>query len=200
MNIHNYFPEHCQHVIDHPFANGSMAVIVIKVGGSLYERPCFSDEVNAFVGLLPADETRIIIAGGGTVVDALRGWASRSPLSEPVCHDLAMHAMAVAGSMLATLIPNSTPVVDTDIRDDGRLNIIMNYHDSYTPSTWALTSDSIALTIAIRHQASRLILVKSCLPDYGNDWAQASHAGYVDAAFPELALQFTGIIETRSLV
>jgi len=57
--------------------------------------------------------------------------------------------------------------------------------DAHT--NWEVTADSIALDLARRLNAERLVVVKSCRVDAASTLAQLSEDGIVDARFASLA-------------
>lgn len=52
------------------------------------------------------------------------------------------------------------------------------------PESWATTSDSIAVLLAVLAQASEIVLLKSCCPSHPCTPRQAHELGIIDAAFP----------------
>ena len=60
--------------------------------------------------------------------------------------------------------------------------------------SWTVTSDSLALWLATRLKADRLVLVKSVDAPDGSTSASLSSAGVVDMAFPHYARRFDGRI------
>ena len=62
---------------------------------------------------------------------------------------------------------------------------------------WSVTSDSLALWLAVRLGAARCVLVKSATAPAGEDSEALARRGLVDAAFPRFAARFAGAIEIR---
>jgi aspartokinase-like uncharacterized kinase len=60
--------------------------------------------------------------------------------------------------------------------------------------SWAVTSDSLALWLATRLQADRLVLVKSVDAPAISTPETLAEAGIVDAAFPSFAALYRGTI------
>ena len=67
--------------------------------------------------------------------------------------------------------------------------------DDTIRASWEVTSDSLALILATRLGAARLVLVKAAAVPAGLDPAGLAALGLVDAAFPDLARAFAGRVE-----
>jgi aspartokinase-like uncharacterized kinase len=146
-------------------------MIVVKVGGSLYDHPRLGPGLRAFLQALP--EYALIVPGGGPFANVVRKMDSVHGLSARASHQLALQAMNFASRFLRELgIPNE--MLDAAECLDG------------LPHSWDVTSDSIAAWAAITRKASRLVLLKSVdLPRDGN-WREAADRGWVDPHFPAL--------------
>jgi 5-(aminomethyl)-3-furanmethanol phosphate kinase len=149
-------------------------VIVVKVGGSLYDHPRLGPGLKAYLEKLPAPI--LVVAGGGRFADVVRHLDAVHHLGDDICHRLALHAMNLAGEFLTSLgalggfsqpVPFNAVAADPDL-----------------PHTWEATSDSIAAWAAVRHGASRLILLKSIDIPAGTAWAEAAERGWLDRHFP----------------
>ena len=88
---------------------GGVAVIVVKVGGSLYDLPDLGDRLRRF--LAPLTGPVLLFPGGGITVDTIRELDRIHRLGEEASHWLALAACSVNGMMLARLLPG-TPIVD----------------------------------------------------------------------------------------
>jgi 5-(aminomethyl)-3-furanmethanol phosphate kinase len=177
-------------------------MIVVKVGGSLYDLPDLKPRLNAYLQPLAAAEPVIVVPGGGPLADVVRDWHLRFKLAESTCDYLAQHSMFMAAFLLgevidaAALLPSLADAVHPGIH----LYLAKGPDpvDDNLPRTWAVTSDSIAVSVAILMKADRLILLKSADPPT-HDYAALAAAGYVDAHFPIIISQFDGTVEFVNL-
>ncbi len=158
-------------------------MIVLKVGGSLFDHPGLGPGLRAYLdALAPAAVT--LVPGGGAVADAVRRLDQVHGLGEEAAHRLALRSMAITAGFVAHLLDTHPPRVRPPVldahaffaRDDGR--------DGSLPHTWAVTSDSIAARVAAVAGASRLVLLKSVSLPPNTPWAEAAERGWVDAHFP----------------
>lgn len=164
------------------------APLVVKLGGSLLTRVDWAHEVTSLLESLPAP--RVIVTGGGPLVDGLRAIDRAEPLPETLVHRLAIDCMAHTArvtaaalgmplvSALDTTVP-PTAVLDTPawLACAGRLDAL--------PVGWHVTSDSIAASVATA-RGGGLMLVKSVPPPH-DDIGRLAEAGWVDEWFPTAA-------------
>ena len=146
-------------------------MIVVNVGGSLYDHTRLGPGLQGFLASLP--EPVLLVPGGGDFANSVRKLDALHDLGEESCHWLTLHAMNLAGEFLNRL-GISTPILDAGA------------FDSDLPHSWNVTSDSIAARAAIVHGASRLILLKSIDIPPGTDWTDAAQRGWVDPHFPKI--------------
>ncbi len=146
-------------------------MIVVKVGGSLYDQPRLGPGLRSFLDSL--DEQVLVVPGGGAFADAVRKLDALHHLGEVHSHWLALYAMNLAGNFLKSLGITSTILNAAEF-------------ESELPHSWNVTSDSIAARAAIVHGASRLILLKSVDIPLGTSWAEAAERGWVDPHFPTI--------------
>jgi hypothetical protein len=153
---------------------GAARVIVVKVGGSLYDHPRLGPGLLAYLEKLAAPI--LVVPGGGRFADAIRDLDAVHHLGNDISHRLALHAMNLAGEFLNSLgaLTHIAPPACFDAVGA----------DPDLPHTWEATSDSIAAWAAARHGASRLILLKSIDIPAGTTWAEAAERGWVDRHFP----------------
>jgi len=168
---------------------------VIKVGGSLLDWPELAPALRAWLQCQPL-ASNLLIAGGGTLVEALRELDRVHGLSEAVAHDLAVRAMSITARFLSAILPE--PVLVSDLPDAATAEshsiavldpvelLALSAAQKVLPRSWDTTSDSIAAWIASRAAASELVVLKSCLPS-GHTPAAWSAEGYVDRHFPAAA-------------
>jgi len=170
-------------------------VWVVKVGGSLLG----SDELERWLGLFEkfSDGNIILVPGGGMFADAVRVAQKVSKISEPCAHELAVLAMDQFGLLLANMNPGLV-VARTEMEIDERtwqhrcivwLPSQMVLAEESLPTSWDVTSDSIAAWLADKMQAQQLVLLKSDKPQGGElSLRMMSENGIVDKAFSDFVL------------
>ncbi|MFO0851066.1 MAG: hypothetical protein U0871_21300 [Gemmataceae bacterium] len=177
-----------------PQSNPPSGLVVVKVGGSLYDHPRLGPGLRAYLDQLDATKV-LVVAGGGGFADVVRDLDRCHRLGEGRSHDLALMATGVAGFVLKGLL---------DLPDDcftGRLDwwthqrhrvgvlladrLLKGYEEwvAPVPHTWELTTDSIA-GYAAGVATARLVLLKSTDVPPGTPWEEAAARGWVDAHFP----------------
>jgi 5-(aminomethyl)-3-furanmethanol phosphate kinase len=159
-------------------------MIVVKVGGSLYDHPRLGPALRAYLESLAPDDV-LLIPGGGDLVEAVRKLDRAHGLGEEASHWLALQAMNVTGDFLKRLI--ELPAFGSRVRipdcrafawdDIGR--------HAELPHSWDVTADSIAARMAVVYKAKRLILLKSIEIPSGTSWIEAAEKGWVDSYFPQ---------------
>jgi aspartokinase-like uncharacterized kinase len=190
----------------------SRHTVVVKFGGSLGSHPAARAARRGDVTAAAASGiTVVIVPGGGRFADAVRQAQSTAGFDDATAHDMALLAMAQTGYVLASVLPRTTrlarglaeilstlaerpgiPLIwQPDPRCDG-LEL---------ERSWRVTSDSLALWLASRIDARRVILVKSCaIPSSSDnappDLTELARMGIVDGAYPDLALTTHGIATT----
>lgn len=173
---------------------------VVKLGGSLLDKPDFPDRVNHFLAKLPHRKTAIMI-GGGDLIDAMRTLDDRFPLDLVSMHWRCVRLLRHTWEIAAELLPELEPIgskadlqrwTDDPEKRSSALVAVDSFYfpddpDSLRlPTSWATTTDSIAALLAHRLSAEELVLCKSCpLPD-AIDWSEAARRELVDAAFPNI--------------
>jgi aspartokinase-like uncharacterized kinase len=141
---------------------------VVKVGGSL----CFSAALPAVVRHLARQARRrrlLVVPGGGPFADAVRRAWRRRGLSLAAAHRMALLAIDQYGLLLRDLdrrsVATADPAEARRAARAGRLAILLAADRaaaaSELPSSWDVTSDSVAAWVARREGAARLVLVKS---------------------------------------
>jgi 5-(aminomethyl)-3-furanmethanol phosphate kinase len=177
-----------------------MSLTVIKIGGSL----CGSQRLDRlFETLAGVDQPRlVVVAGGGLFADAVRQVQSLMPFDDHLAHRLALDAMTHLAEIFAARHPRLVLVASASAiaaaHDQGQIPIwhpgeLRAGHPDIAES-WTVTSDSLALWLATRLKADRLVLVKSVDAPGGSTPACLSSAGVVDMAFPEYARRYNGRI------
>jgi 5-(aminomethyl)-3-furanmethanol phosphate kinase len=170
-------------------------VIVVKVGGSLFDHPRLGPGLRAYLESLAPDEV-LLIPGGGDLAETVRKLDRLHGLSEEASHWLALQTMTVTGAFLSRLV--DLPAFGSRVRipdafafarnDEGRPGAL--------PHSWNVTSDSIAARMAVVFGAERLILLKSIDIPSGTAWADAAERGWVDRHFPQVIADTEIAVET----
>lgn len=172
---------------------------VIKIGGSLAKDPLLVDWLEQLNDL--GGGRVVIVPGGAAYADAARLAQSEWHLDDVVAHNMAILGMGQFAFMLQGLCQDL--VLAADEREleravhSGRvalwmpLELLRRQADELT--TWDVTSDSLALWLANRLNAERVILVKSCpvplAPPTAVQWENLAADGVVDRRFPTFAAE-----------
>jgi len=156
-------------------------VIVVKVGGSLFDHPRLGAGLRTYLDSLAPSEV-VLVPGGGVVVDAIRELDRVHGFGEEAAHWLAVRAMDVMGATLRALIGDSRIAIPDCLAllqdDEPRPGAL--------PHSWNVTSDSIAARAAVVLGAERLVLLKSVGVPPGTSWDEAVARGWVDEHFPRV--------------
>ena len=163
---------------------------VIKLGGSLLGSP----ELNGWLDVIArhGDGKIVIVPGGGILADAVYESQLLSGVDDLVAHKMAVMAMDQYGVLLAGLNDDLvTAASDLEIAERGWqhraivwLPSSMVIADYSIPTTWELTSDSLAAWLAHKLNADHLILVKSERPDMDQiSLERLTKEGFVDEHF-----------------
>jgi aspartokinase-like uncharacterized kinase len=145
--------------------------IVIKVGGALLARPAAFEAVVANLSQLGptlADRAVLVVPGGGPFADSVRAVDAEFGLGDDASHWMAILAMDQYAHLLAARVRRSVLVDDPSaaraVCGTGRIPVLAPYrrlrNADPLPHSWDVTSDSIALWLALDAGASELILVK----------------------------------------
>lgn len=143
----------------------------------------------------------IVVPGGGVFADEVRAAQRQWRFDDRVAHNMAVLAMAQTAMLMQGLNPALQPALnEQQIRQTLRrlrpalwvpLELLRQTPDELT--NWDVTADSLAVWLAKRLNAERLIVVKSCeVPEGsdedGHDWPALAEAGIVDRSFAGFAL------------
>jgi aspartokinase-like uncharacterized kinase len=174
------------------------ALSIVKLGGSLIA----ADALRPCLALLAERMTPcVVVPGGGPFADTVRATQARLDLDELAAHRMAILAMQQYGLLLQALEPRLRLVeraceVEALVHERAAgvwLPWAMVGRDATLPASWDVTSDSLALVLATRLGAARLLLVKAAsVPDGAASLAELARAGLIDAAFPRLRAAFSG--------
>lgn len=170
---------------------------VVKLGGSLCADASAGEAAAAplrdwLAMLAEAGAGRVVIVpGGGRFADAVREAQAQWHFDDLAAHNMALLAMAQTAHLLCALHPalqrcDREADIATALRH-GRVPVwspLEAQRDQADADThWGVTSDSLALGLAQRLGAQRLVLVKSCAIDPALTLAQLSERGIVDSEF-----------------
>ena len=160
-------------------------VIVVKLGGSLFDHPQLGPGLHTYLQAL-APEPVLLVPGGGALINSLRRYDRLHGLGQEVSHWLALQAMSVTAGVIARLIDLPAFGLRVQIPDCLAFLRDDDCRPGSLPHSWHVTSDSIAARIATVHNAYRLILLKSIDIPPGTSWREAAARGWVDGYFPEV--------------
>lgn len=180
-----------------------MSVVVLKLGGSLFDLPDLAVKVRQVLNHLDGD-LPLLICGGGAAADLVRQWHRDFQLDEEQAHWLALEAIRLNQRLLLELLPECELVASRESAAAAwqrervpLLDLAAFVHAEESslaqaerlPHIWDVTSDSLAGWIAIRWPARRLVLLKSAelpITDGPLNFRAAVDLGLVDAHFPGL--------------
>lgn len=165
---------------------------VIKLGGSLLG----SAELERWLEIVSryGDGKAIIVPGGGVFADAVREAQQQSGINDKVAHHMALLAMDQYGVLMAGLNRKlATAASELEIAERGwqHRGIVwlpskMVCAEETIPTSWEVTSDSLAAWLAQILNAEHLVLVKSQRPLH-NSFEELAEDGTVDARFADFA-------------
>lgn len=167
---------------------------VLKLGGSLARDPDWLPRWLALV-VEHGGGRVIIVPGGGSFADEVRASQRTWRFDDRIAHNMAVLAMAQTAMLMqglnAALLPAMSEQQIRQVLQRQRtavwmpLELLREQPDALT--TWDISSDSLALWLARRLNAERLIVVKSCQIDEASDYEQLAERGVIDRGFAGLA-------------
>lgn len=188
---------------------------IVKLGGSLNTNPALP----AWLDLLAecGGGRVIVVCGGGPFADEVRRTQAHWRFGDLSAHNMAILAMAQTAYLLHGLNPAlQLARSKSDIRrvlHKGRTALWLPFElqreHPDADTNWDTSSDSIALDLARRLNAERLVVVKSCGIEARASVAQLAEAGIVDrrfaalsegAAFPIDVVHHDGLAHMRALL
>jgi 5-(aminomethyl)-3-furanmethanol phosphate kinase len=166
---------------------------VVKLGGSLNASPQLPAWLNLLAEL--GGGRVAVVAGGGGFADVARHLQAQWRTDDVSAHNMAVLAMAQSALLMRAIEPRLVPAASEDaIRaalHAGRsalwmpFEVLREQYDELT--SWDVSGDSLALRLARRLNAERLVVVKSCEVDPSLGWRELSARGVLDARFPAWA-------------
>ncbi len=161
---------------------------MVKVGGSLAHQP---EKLRSLCSRLSEFSGRfrlVVVPGGGEFADTVRQLDKRFSFSNQASHRMAILGMDQYGLLLLDLLP--TAVQSSRLKDtwkalaEGKLAVFLPaqlmQRDDPLENSWAVTSDSIALYIAHRLRAKRLLLATDVDGVYAEDPKQNPKAALIE--------------------
>jgi hypothetical protein len=162
---------------------------VVKIGGSLYGDTLLPPWLTMLAEL--GGGRVAIVCGGGEFADAVRRCQVHWRFDDLSAHNMAILAMSQGAYLLRALCPAlQMASAEAEIREvlhRGRAavwspaELLREQADADT--NWEVSADSIALGLARRLNAERLVLIKSCPVDPAACLAELGRAGIVDQRF-----------------
>ncbi|MFP4371623.1 MAG: hypothetical protein ACLFQ4_05325 [Halanaerobium sp.] len=139
-------------------------LVLLKIGGSFFKKDS-SSCLNKLAEVISAAEEYkfAIVCGGGGAADLVRDFDSRHNLNNKTAHFAAITAMEMNSYLFADFFNNySFFSTEFDLKNSINIFLPLNYYKKFNPlpQSWQVTSDSIALELAIRINAEKLILIK----------------------------------------
>ena len=171
--------------------------VVIKIGGSLLAEARAIDRVGEWLAATAKPrQTRVLIAGGGEAVDAIRRIDAANPLSPEAAHWAAIAVMDANAILVSGSLPNLRyRVIDQIPPSEGDWmllcsgllrNVEPHIAGERLRVGWETTSDAIAARIAVLWDA-RLVLLKHSLLATYTSLEEAAAAGVIDPETPRIA-------------
>ena len=137
----------------------------------------------------------VVVPGGGSFADEVRRSQEHWRFNDLPAHNMAVLAMAQTTYMARALNPKlHLANSKAEIRDVLRgghtalwlpLELVSERPNAHT--NWDVASDSIALDLARKLNAERLVVVKSCAIDPAASLAELTLAGILDGRFASFA-------------
>jgi hypothetical protein len=159
---------------------------VVKLGGSLLA----FDQLRCWTSALAQSPRPVVVVpGGGVFADQVRAAQRRWGLDDRTAHQMALLAMEQTAQLLCGLNPRLGRLVrlpPLDLASGAQVWFPATTvpADDSIPSTWEVTSDSLAAILARRLGAEGLVLVKSApLEGIGGEVLGLQAAGMLDGAF-----------------
>jgi 5-(aminomethyl)-3-furanmethanol phosphate kinase len=138
--------------------------LVVKIGGGLLRADGLNGLQRACAEVVALSRSRPVLAvpGGGPFADAVRAVDDQVGLSDEAAHALALRAMDQLGLLLAPLLPGAERV-DRLVAPSalGLLEAAAAFAGrGEIPTSWAVTSDSLAVLAAGAVGAEEAVLLK----------------------------------------
>lgn len=179
---------------------------VLKLGGSLLNCADLVLRLRQWLARQEPAE-RLLIVGGGELAESIRRADRLHNLGDVTSHWLAVRTMAIYAELLKAMLPESRwcASVRSLLEQAASPGLVIVdpwifLHDEEPklsaaplPTSWDVTSDSIAARLAALVGAKELTLFKSTLPATGYTIDKAAESGYVDRFFPRAVERLTRV-------
>lgn len=172
---------------------------IIKLGGSLAKGELLPDWLDVIQGC--GRGRAIIVPGGGGYADTVRDQQRLWAFDDATAHSMALLAMDQYGHQLVALGNVKNPGAFRTARQRAELQTL-DAVSVWLPShwmederdvarNWDITSDSLALWLAVAVGAKGVLLIKSLTLETGSlSVDEACRRGWIDAAFPDLLRRY----------
>jgi 5-(aminomethyl)-3-furanmethanol phosphate kinase len=170
-----------------------VALTVLKIGGSLASEPKKLRSLMVKMTEISKGMPLVVVPGGGEFADVVRKLDKQFSLNRQVSHRMAILAMDQYGLLLSDLSVNFVVVQSFDeaktVASSGKLAIFLPSHVMFEEdpleNSWEVTSDSIALYIAHRLHAEKVLLVTDVDGIYTEDPKKEKTATLIEDISPE---------------
>ena len=171
-------------------------MIIVKIGGSLYNSPYLTEWLDQLTHL--DNQQIVIVPGGGPFADQVRHATKQWDIDDTSSHNMAVLAMQQYGYLLSSINNKIVLLYSyTEIKKQ-KLMVWMPYRDVTSecdyPENWQTTSDSLAAWLACQLSAQNLAIVKSA-DVKAKKYQQIIHSDMVDEHFSSATGKFTGEIK-----
>ena len=166
---------------------------VVKIGGSMNNDPMLPQWLDLLVQLGGGRVT--IVCGGGGFADEVRRSQAHWQFDDLRAHNMAVLAMAQTAFLAQGINPRlriaRSKAAIRQVLHSGHTALWLPtawVRDRASGNTcWAMSSDSLALDLARKLNAERLVVVKSCPIAPRADLAELCASGVLDSRFEALA-------------
>jgi aspartokinase-like uncharacterized kinase len=166
---------------------------IVKLGGSLAHDARLPRWLQMLAEL--GGGRVVVVPGGAAFADAVRAAQQHWRFDDLTAHNMAVLAMAQTAHLLHALEPRLVLVSDEEAMRRAQhagqavlwmpLSLLRDAPDIIT--SWEVTSDSLALWLARRLNAERLVVVKACEVKRPHTLQELAAMGLVDRRFDQWA-------------
>ena len=173
---------------------------VIKLGGSLLNLPDLEQRIEQWLLLQESLSTRtsrwrnIWITGGGANVERLRQLDAAAPTDQSQVHWACIEIMEQNAKSILARFPNwgsSRDIAETQTSVEPNIIFLpmawLSTRNPQLPTSWDVTSDSIAATLAEDLNSDELVLLKSTDGPVSQSIQDAASTCFVDTYFQKAA-------------
>ncbi len=159
---------------------------IVKLGGSLLKTGQIFD---CLLKISNSNELTIVVCGGGDFADEIRKAQKKWHFDDIAAHEMAILAMQQMAIMCQNLQPefiitSSVSEIKTH-RHIIWFPTVSELNAAEIPPTWEITSDSLAAFLAIKLNANKLVIVKSCDVNSELTAIELTQRSIVDGMFSE---------------